>query len=189
MLHAINIALVSWVLYCAIRVVIAPRNAIQVGANVLANTPNDFAFQTYMKVREFYLQLSPGHKKYELRGTELLKDVVIDVWEEAGFQFVKHQYRVSELIPPERMKLVSESSQVKVLGLFRGQTRSEVVFRFTPTADSKTTLGLAICIVFSSKLRQFLARLFFTEAIWQAHAKQEMKALARLIEQRYAKAA
>ena len=68
-----------WASYCLLRVWSAPRNALQVGAEVIAHCPNDFAFQTYMKVREFYLQLSPAHKKYELHGTDLTKDVVIDV--------------------------------------------------------------------------------------------------------------
>ncbi|OKY76892.1 MAG: hypothetical protein BM485_02190 [Desulfobulbaceae bacterium DB1] len=38
--------------------------------------------------REFYLQLSPAHKKYEVQGTSLTSDTVIDVWEEAGKRLV-----------------------------------------------------------------------------------------------------
>lgn len=178
--------LLLWASYCLLRGWRAPGNAVQVSAEVIANCPNDFAFQTYMKVREFYLQLSPAHKKYELHGTDLTKDVVIDVWEEAGFQFVRHQYRVTELIPRERMRLVSEKSQVRVLGLFKGQTRSEVEFRFRPASASECALGLTICIVFPNRLRHWLARMFFTQAIWQAHAKEEMMQLAKVMEQRFA---
>ena len=186
---SLHVLFAAWLLYCLWRVVSAPQNAIQVGTDVPAHCPIDFAFQTYMKVREFYLQLSPGHKKYEMNGTGLTPETIIDIWEEAGFQLVKHKYRVVELVPRQRMRLLSESSQVRVLGLFRGQSRSEVEFRFTPRGDSECALGLTICIVFPNKLRHLLARLFFTQAIWQRHAEQEMNALARLVESRYASAA
>jgi hypothetical protein len=183
---ALHLVLLMWLVYNLWRVIRAPDNAVAVGAEVLTRCPRDFAFKTYMKVREFYLELSPGHKKYELHGTDLHRDVTIDVWESAGFQFVKHVYRIVELIPGERMRLVSEHSQVRVLGLFRGQSRSEVEFRFAPNGDAETRLGLTIRIVFPNRLRHLLARLFATEAIWQAHATEEMTALARLIEQRHA---
>ncbi|MBU0480646.1 MAG: hypothetical protein KKG47_06075 [Proteobacteria bacterium] len=120
-----------------------------------------------------------------MSGTDLMQDVVIEVWETAGFQFVKHQYRVAELVVNERMKLVSEKSRVKVFGLIKGESRSEVEFRFQPAADGKTNLGLAIRIVFPNRFRHFLARLFFIEPVWQAHAREEMNALAGIIEQRY----
>jgi hypothetical protein len=182
----IGIIALCWLAYNGWRVFSAPRNAVEVGADVQANCPPKFAFQTYMKVREFYLLLSPGHKKYEMSGASFMKDVVIDVWETAGFQFVKHQYRVTELVLNERMGLVSEKSQVKVLGLFKAESRSEVEFRFYPTADAQTNLGLTIRIVSPNWFRHLLARLFFTEAIWRAHARAEMNALAKIIEQRYA---
>lgn len=185
----LQVLLAAWVLYCVLRVMAAPRNAVQVGAEVTARCPVGFAFQAYMRVREFYLQLSSGHRKYEMRGASLTPETVIEVWEEAGFQLVKHEYRVVVFVPGERMKLVSEASTVRVLGLFRGQTRSEVEFCFRPAGESQCVLGLTICIVFPNKLRQLLARLFFTEAIWQRHAKQEMRALAQLIEHRYAQRA
>jgi hypothetical protein len=184
----VQCAIAAWVLYCAWRVLAAPREAVEVGADVPARCPVDFAYRTYMRVREFYLQLSPAHQKYEMQGTALNADTVIDVWEEAGFQLVKHRYRVAELVPGERMRLVSEHSQVRVLWLFGGQSRSEVEFRFVPAGESNCLLGLTIAIVFPNKLRHLLARLFFTQAIWQRHALQEMQALARLIEARYASA-
>lgn len=84
---------------------------------------------------------------------------------------------------------MSEASQVRVLGLFRGQSRSEIEFRFRSTTAADSSLGLTITIVFPNKLRHFLARLFFTEAIWLHHAEQEMSALAAIIEQRYAQKA
>lgn len=185
----LQFAIAAWVLYCAWRVLTAPRDAVEVGADVPARCPVAFAYQTYMRVREFYLQLSPAHQKYEMQGATLNAETVIDVWEEAGFQRVKHQYRVAELVPGERMRLVSEHSQVRVLGLFGGQSRSEVEFRFSPVGPSDCLLGLTIAIVFPNKLRHWLARLFFTQAIWQRHALQEMQALARLMENRYARAA
>ena len=40
-------------------------------------------------------------------------------------------------------------------------------------------------LVFANRFRHLVARLFFTKAIWAAHARQEMAALARLIELRY----
>lgn len=138
-----------------------------------------------MQVREYYLQLSPGHKKYEMSGTDLTKDVVIDVWETAGFQFVRHQYRVTEMAPNERMKLVSEKSTVTIMGIFKGESRSEVEFRFQPTGDGKTNLALTIQIIFPNRLRHFMARLFFTEAIWRSHAREEMNNLAGILEGRY----
>lgn len=175
----------AWLVYCALRVLLAPRQAVVVGAEVPARCPVGFAYQTYMHVREFYVRLSPAHKKYEMPGSALTPETLIDVWEEAGFQLVKHQYRVTELVPGERMRLVSEASQVRVLGLFRGQTRSEVEFRFSPAGERACRLGLTICIVFPNPLRHLLARLFFTQAIWQRHAREEMNALARLMEARY----
>lgn len=163
----------------------ASRNAIEVSAEVPARCPVSFAFETYMHVREFYLQLSPAHRKYEMQGARLDADTVIDVWEEAGFQLVKHQYRVVELVRDQRMRLVSEHSRVRVLGLFGGQSRSEVEFRFAPDGEGACTLGLTICIVFPNRLRHLLARLFFTRAIWQRHAQEEMRALAGVMERRY----
>lgn len=186
---AIQLAVLAWVSYCLVRTLTAPRNAVEVGAEVATRCPRAFAFQTYMKVRDFYLQLSPAHRKYELHGKELMNDVVIDVWEQAGFQLVKHKYRVTRLVPGERMSLVSDRSEVRVLGLFRGVSRSEVEFTFRSSSDRETVLGLGIRIVFPNRLRHLLARLFFTEAIWQAHAKEEMTALARLMEKRYSERA
>lgn len=174
----------GWVAYNLYRVRKEPRNAVEVGAQVVARCPRPFAFQTYMKVREYYLQLSDGHRRYEMNGTHLAKDLVIDVWETAGFQFVKHRYRVTELVPNKRMSLLSECSEVRVLGVFKGHSRSEVEFRFDDQPSGGTTLGLTIRIVFANHLRHLLARLFFTEAIWAAHARQEMTALARIMEQR-----
>lgn len=178
----------AWLGYCVWRVATSERNAIQVGADVSTACPTPFAWQTYLKVREFYLQLSPGHRKYEMSGENLLRDVVIDVWETAGFQFVKHRYRVAGIEPERRMNLVSDDSRVVVLGLFRGHTRSEVEFRFAPEGTERTALGLTIRIVFPNVLRQLLARLFFTEAIWQRHAHEEMKALAAVLETRFRQA-
>ncbi len=45
--------------------------------------------------------------------------MVIDACEAAGFQLVKHKYRVTELILNKRMRSVSEKSQVIVFGLFK----------------------------------------------------------------------
>jgi hypothetical protein len=184
----VQLAVAAWVLYCLWRVLSAPREAVEVGTEVQARCPVSFAYTTYMGVREFYLQLSPAHRKYEMQGTKLNSETIIEVWEEAGFQLVKHKYRVVELVPGQRMKLVSEQSQVRVLWLFRGQSRSEVEFRFMPAGETTCALGLTICIVFPNKLRHWLARLFFTQAIWQRHAQQEMRALARIMEARYASA-
>ncbi|WP_313054371.1 hypothetical protein [Pseudomonas lopnurensis] len=179
-------AAAAWPAYNLWRVFTAPQNAIEVSAAAHARCPRSFAFQTYMEVREYYKQLSSGHRKYVMSGGErLMEDVVIDVWETAGFQFVKHRYRVTELIPDRRMRLLSEHSEVRVLWLFKGRSRSEVEFRFDDAAANETSLGLTIRIVFANRLRHLVARLFFTEAIWAAHAREEMKALARMIERRY----
>lgn len=183
---AVEIIVILWIGYNGWRVYSAPLNAMEVGAEVRTNCPLQFTFQTYMRVRDFYLRLSPGHRKYEMTGTDLTKDVVINIWETAGFQFVKHQYRVTELVLDKRMRLVSEKSQVTVLGLFRGETRSEVEFRFDATADEQTNLGLTIRIIFPNWFRHLLARIFFTEVIWRSHARGEMKALAKIIEEFYA---
>jgi hypothetical protein len=174
-----------WLIYNGWRVYSAPVNAIEIGADVRAVCPRDFAYQTYMNIGEFYLRLSPGHKKYEMIGTELLKDVMIHIWETAGFQFVRHQYRVAELVPGELMGLVSEKSQVEIWGLFNAESRSEVKFVFHPAGDGQTNLRLTIRIVFPNRFRHLLSRLFFTEAIWQSHARAEMNALAEILEQRY----
>lgn len=171
----------AWAAYCAARVVAAPRQAVQVGTEVAARCPCDFAYQTYLGVRHFYLRLSPGHQKYEMQGEPLGPDTVIHIWERAGFQQVRHQYQVAENVPGRLMRLVSPASQVRVLGLFRGQTRSEVAFRFTAAGPQACRLGLTICIVFPNRLRHLLARVVFTQAIWQRHAEQEMAALARWV--------
>lgn len=182
----IEIIALCWLGYNAWRVFSSPHNSVEIIAHIEAKCPREYAFNTYMKVREYYLCLSAGHKKYEMSGTDLLKNVVIDVWETAGLQYVKHRYRVSELVPNEKMALVSENSQVRVFGIFKSQSRSEVEFRFHSTASGHTNLGLTIRIVFSNRFRHLLARLFFTEAIWRSHAREEMNALARIIEQHYA---
>ena len=63
---------------------------------------------------------------------------------------------------------------VRALGLFSGQSRSEVEFRFNPTGEAECSLELTICIIFPNKLRHLLARLFFTQAILRRHTKEEM---------------
>ncbi len=181
--------LFGWGCYNLVRVLLAPGNAVEVFADSKAEVPVAAAFSAYMKVREFYLDLSPGHRKYEIIGGPAPEDMVIDIWETAGFQFVKHKYRIAELVPDARMRLVSPQSEVRVLGVFRGISRSEAEFRFQPDGDDRTLLSLTIRIIFPNKIRAFLARMFFTEAIWRRHARQEMAALARIIEQRYAAAA
>ncbi len=140
----IEIIALFWIGYNAWRVFSSLHNAVEVVADVEAKCSREYAFHTYMKVREYYLRLSAGHKKYEMSGTDLLKDVVIDVWETAGLQYVKHRYRVSELVPNEKMALVSENSQVKVFGIFKSQSRSEVEFRFRSTTSGHTNLGRGI---------------------------------------------
>lgn len=74
---------------------------------------------------------------------------------------------------------------VRALGLFSGQSRSEVEFRFNPTGEAECSLELTICIIFPNKLRHLLARLFFTQAILRRHTKEEMAALAQLVESWY----
>jgi len=133
-----------WLVYNIVRIFSSTLNAVEVVADVECKCPQSFAFKTYMKIREFYLDLSPGHRKYKIIGKNLLDDMVIDIWETAGFQFVKHKYRVVELIPNECMKLVSEQSQVKVMGVFKGTSRSEVEFRFSSTGMNNSNLGLTI---------------------------------------------
>jgi hypothetical protein len=91
MIIIIEIIALCWVGYNGWRVFSSHRNSVNVGAEVQAECPHDFAFQTYLKVREYYLKLSPAHEKYEVSGNDLMKDAVIDVWETAGFQSVKHQ--------------------------------------------------------------------------------------------------
>lgn len=174
-----------WLIYNGWLVYIAPRNMVEVGVETQTNCPLQFAFSTYMNVRDFYLRLSPGHKKYEMTGTSLTEDVVIEIWETAGFQFVKHQYRVVELVQDERMRLVSEKSQVTVLGVFKGETRSEVEFRFHAINDNQTNLGITIQIIFPNWYRHLLARLFFTQAIWKSHARAELNALAKIMEEAF----
>lgn len=178
--------LAAWATYNLWRVMRSGGNAIEVGAEAVTNVPVEAAFREYMKVREFYLDLSPGHRKYEIAGTSPTGDMIVDIWETAGFQSVRHRYRIAELVENRSMKLVSEKSQVRVLGLFGGVTRSEAEFRFAPLDDAHARLAITIRIVFPNRLRHFLARVFLTEEIWRGHARQEMKALARIIEQRQA---
>lgn len=85
----------------------------------MTHCPNNFAFQTYMKVREFYFKFNPCQNKYERQGANLLQDAVIDVWEQAGFQLVMHKYKTAELVPNERMAMVLEKSNVTVLCFFK----------------------------------------------------------------------
>lgn len=180
---SLEVIAVCWAAYNGWRVLATPQNAVEISAEALAKCPTPTAFQAYLRIRDFYLRLSPAHQKYEVSGSIPTNDMVVDVWETAGFQSVKHQYRVAAFVPNERMALVSEKTQVCVFGLFKAQSRSEVEFRFRPADGSQTILGLTIRIGFPNRLRHLLARLFFTEAIWQAHARQEIRALARIVEQ------
>lgn len=181
----IEITILAWIGYNIWRVASAHGNAIEISAEAIAVSPLQFSYETYMKVREFYLELSTAHKKYDVRESSNKDDDFIDVWETAGFQFVKHRYRIAEIVPEKRMRLVSEQSEVTIFGVLRSHTRSEVEFRFGDAPGTTTKLGLTIRIVFPNRIRQLLARVFFTEFIWQAHAREEMTALARLIKTRY----
>jgi hypothetical protein len=181
----IKIIAATWLGYNAWRVFNANGNAIEVTSRTTAACPREFSYETYLKIREYYLDLSQAHKKYEVGGSSSSGEDIINVWEKAGFQFVKHRYRVVDNVPQERMLLVSEQSEVTIFGLLRSRTRSEAEFRFSDAPENATSLGLTIRIVFPNKIRQLLARVFFTEFIWQAHAKQEMAALAQLMQKRY----
>ena len=181
----VEIIAAIWLGYNVWRVANSNRNAIEVVALATAACPRKFSYDTYLKIREYYLELSRAHKKYEVDAVSSGGGDVIDVWEKAGFQFVKHRYRLVDNVPQKRMLLVSEQSEVTVFGIFRSRTRSEAEFRFSDASGNATSLGLTIRIVFPNKIRQLLARLFFTEFIWQAHAREEMAALAQLMQKRY----
>jgi hypothetical protein len=181
----IEITAAAWVGYNTWRVFNASGNAIEVSSRATAACPKEFSYNTYAQIREYYLELSTAHKKYEVCDSSPGEEAVFNVWETAGFQFVKHRYRIVDVIPLERMRLVSENSEVAIFGIFRSRTRSEVEFCFSDAPGNTTTLGLTIRIVFTSPIRQLLARVFFTEYIWQAHAREEMAALARLMQKRY----
>jgi len=175
-----------WVLYNIWIVIQSAKNSIVVGAVVKTNCIQEQAFEEYLNVKDYYLELSKAHKKYEINGDELLKDAVIEIWEKSGFQLVKHKYKIIELVPNERMKLISEKSDTTVLGVFKSHSRSETEFTFSPLSDISTELCLSINIIFPNKFRHLLARVFFTKLIWQAHANDEMKELAKIIEKRVA---
>lgn len=184
--YAIEAILLAWLAWCLWRAFTANGNAIEVAAEVAARCPSSFAFATCLKVREFYLELSPAHLKYQPRDPGAGAASVIDVCEQSGFQRVEHAYRITELVPDTKMALVSERSRATVLGLLRCETRSEVEFHFFDGPRGDTVLLLRIRIVFPTLWRHLLARLLLTQAIWRAHGQQETRALARLVEERYA---
>lgn len=82
--------------YIMWRVASARDNAIEISAEATAACPRQFSYEVYVKVREFYLQLSTAHKKYAVREPSGGDDEFIDVWETAGFHFVKHRHRLRD---------------------------------------------------------------------------------------------
>lgn len=53
--------MLGWATFAGLRVLTVKQNAIEVGAEALVNGPQEFAFQAYLKIPDYYLRLGPGH--------------------------------------------------------------------------------------------------------------------------------
>jgi hypothetical protein len=173
-----------WVFWLLLWSVIAFREKepiISVSYNVACNKPVSTAYATYLNIKDFYLDLSKGHKEYTIIDSNWEQGGKIKVRESAGFQYIEHCYKIKNRVENRLVHLVSPASQSKIFGFIRGTNQSEAIFEFIEKGDG-CQIRFKLMILFPSRLKQILALTVLTPIIWKKHAKEEMNNLVRIIE-------
>lgn len=176
-------AYLFWLLVCTFAAYREDGAIIQVFCEAPCSLDREVAYAAYGGISEFYMSLSKSHQEFCVLDNNWAEGGLIRVRESAGFQDLVHHYCIKELIPGERMHLVSQESKVRVLGIIHSANRTEVTFSFAES-EKGSNLGLKILIVFPSRISQILAYSMGTKLIWNRHAIEEMKGLVRELEAR-----
>ncbi|KAF0134799.1 MAG: hypothetical protein FD145_367 [Candidatus Saganbacteria bacterium] len=145
--------------------------------------PADKIFYFFSHLDKYYLELSPGHKKFQILDAQVLaKGVHIAVEENAGGQYVIHKYEVTEFILNKQIRLMSSPSIVKV-GPFNIEVLTIVEFNITSDIDKEVTLvSSTLTLEFKSIASYYFAKLFRVKDVWESHLKEEMSNGMKIVE-------
>lgn len=156
-------------------------HAIVIAHTIPVAAQADTMAQFFLHLDEYYLQLSPGNRKFSVRGGgPLSKGSLIDDEEEAGGQYATHLYTVLSATD-SGLTMLSNPSIVRS-GDLTMAVPTRVRFDWKPAEGGGTILvGSRVELCFDSVLDRFVASRLGTEAIWQDHVVGEMQTAARLI--------
>lgn len=134
-------------------------------------------------LKDEYLNLSTGHIKFDVKTKDgtIAKNALIENEEQAGGQYVKHEYTVTNF-DEEKCELDMESPQSKVLGNFlcksyETEVKTKVQFHFKEEDVFHSKLSLK----FAGKVNLFLALMVGTKKIWQNHFREEIAKGAKIM--------
>src|SRR3989338_8758810 len=149
---------------------------IKLSYTIITNETVEKISKFFSNIDKYYLQLSKGHKKFELvNENSLIKGASIQNEETAGGQYLKHRYEVVKVIENRFIKLISDPSTVIMWGILKLPVKVTVEFEMQSMVDKKTKVFSCLTLEFKNKVGEFLAKIVDTEGIWQAHLKEEME--------------
>lgn len=172
-----------WLLMSTIAAYRENGTIIRVYCEAQCSLDKETAYAAYQGIPEFYTSLSKAHQEFCILDKNWEEGGLIRIKESAGFQDVVHHYAIKELIPGDKIYLVSLESKVRVLGIIHTTNRTDVTFSFSK-GEKGSKLGLEILIIFPNRISQILAYSTGTKIIWNRHAIDEMKGLVRELEAR-----
>lgn len=172
-----------WFLISAIAAYRENGTSIRIYCEAQCSLDKETAYAAYLGIPEFYTSLSKAHKEFCVLDKNWEEGGLIRIKESAGFQDVVHHYALKELIPSDKIYLVSLKSKVRVLGVIHTTNRTDVTFSFS-RGEKDSKLGLEILIIFSNRISQIIAFATGTKIIWNRHAVDEMKGLIRELDRR-----
>ncbi|WP_138995197.1 SRPBCC family protein [Larkinella sp. C7] len=156
--------------------------------SVLVEAPAMSVFHLLLNLDRCYLDLSTGHRKFDiLNGGPLKVNSTILCEEVAGNQEVFHTYVVEQLIENQLLYYVSKPSISYVNGQRKRPIKSTtyVQFELDAIAATQTRVRATIVIQFSSGVTKFLAQLTGTRKLWQAHVREETDNLKKVVERSF----
>jgi len=129
------------------KTLIENRNYSLDPANFKIKFLNDFfsdikienAIYFFQHLKNYYILLTPDHKKFEIKNTKLLQQgSIIESEEQAGGQHIKHFYIVEDLnLTNGDFKIVSPKSIITVWGIFKFECKTELMIFFSNTRKWK----------------------------------------------------
>jgi hypothetical protein len=173
-----------WLLISVIAAYRENGTSIRIYCEAQCSLDKETAYAAYLGIPEFYTSLSKAHKEFFVLDKNWEEGGLIRIKESAGFQDVIHHYVLKELIPGDKIYLVSLKSKVRVLGVIHTTNRTDVTFSFLRGEEKDSKICLEILIIFSNRISQILAYATGTKIIWSHHAIDEMKGLIPELEKR-----
>jgi len=163
-----------------------PRSLHIAAREQVARPPAEvFAFLTE-RVPEVYGALAPGHEQFAVEGGGPVRPHAhIDCHERAGNQEVRHRYVVEAYEPARHLYYASRPTEARIhLKRRTIESRSDTHVYYDLREHFGTTeLTLTIVIQLPHRLQMLLALASGSQALWQAHARDELAVLRRMIEE------